>query len=112
MKRVFAFAILLAWCAALLALRAWRADNATYFFLVWNLFLAAIPFGAALLFERARGFFTRTITLLVWLLFLPNAPYIVTDFIHLRARPPVPLWFDILLLLSAAGTVSSSGTDR
>lgn len=104
MKRILTFTALLAWCGVLLALRAWRAHNAGYFFLVWNLFLAAVPFAAALLYERARGFFTQAATLVVWLLFLPNAPYIVTDFIHLRPRPPVPLWFDILLLLSAAGT--------
>lgn len=104
MKRILAFGALLAWCAALLGLRAWRANNATYFFLVWNLFLATIPFAAALWFEQARGFVMRAVMFSVWLLFLPNAPYIVTDFIHLRVRPPVPLWFDILLLLSAAGT--------
>jgi uncharacterized membrane protein len=104
MKRLLAFTALLAWCGALLALRAWRAHNATYFFLVWNLFLAAIPFAAALLFERARSWIGQAITFVVWLLFLPNAPYIITDFIHLRDRPPVPLWYDSLLLLSAAGT--------
>jgi uncharacterized membrane protein len=104
MKRLLAFTALLAWCGALLALRAWRAHNATYFFLVWNLFLAAIPFAAALLFERARSWIGQAVTFVVWLLFLPNAPYIITDFIHLRDRPPVPLWFDALLLLSAAGT--------
>ena len=104
MKRLLAFTALLAWCGALLALRAWRAQNTTYFFLVWNLFLAVIPFLAALAFERAKWLATRTVAFVVWLLFLPNAPYIVTDFIHLRARPPVPLWFDILLLISSAGT--------
>jgi uncharacterized membrane protein len=104
MKRILAFSILLAWCGDLLALRAWYANNSVYFFLVWNLFLAAIPFAAALLFERTKGFLAGTLSLVVWLLFLPNAPYLVTDFIHLRARPPVPVWFDILLLLSAAGT--------
>ena len=104
MKRLLAFTALLAWCGALLVLRAWRAQNTIYFFLVWNLFLAVIPFLAALAFERAKWLATRSATFAVWLLFLPNAPYIVTDFIHLRARPPVPLWFDILLLLSCAGT--------
>lgn len=104
MKRILTFTALLAWCAVLLVLRAWRAQNTVYFFLVWNLFLAAIPFAAALLFERAKGFFTQLATLAVWLLFLPNAPYILTDFIHLSPRPPVPLWYDVLLLLSAAGT--------
>ena len=104
MKRILAFTALLAWCGALLVLRAWRAQNTTYFFLVWNLFLAVIPFVAALAFERAKWLATRSVAFVVWLLFLPNAPYIVTDFIHLRARPPVPLWFDILLLISSAGT--------
>ena len=104
MKRLLAFSALLVWCTALLVLRGWRANNTTYFFLVWNLFLAMIPFVAALLFESAKSWLAQATTFVVWLLFLPNAPYIVTDFIHLRARPPVPLWFDVLLLLSAAGT--------
>jgi len=61
MKRVLIFALLLAWCGTLLALRGWRAQNTTYFFLAWNLFLAALPFAAALLFERTRAFVVQAI---------------------------------------------------
>jgi uncharacterized membrane protein len=103
MKRLLTFAALLAWCGALLVLRAARAQNTAFFFLVWNLFLAAIPFAAAEVFARAKWHVARWPAFAVWLLFLPNAPYIVTDFIHLRARPPVPLWYDVLLLISCAG---------
>jgi uncharacterized membrane protein len=39
---------------------------------------------------------------LLWLLFFPNAPYLVTDLIHLRGYPPVPLWYDIGMLISFA----------
>jgi len=42
--------------------------------------------------------------LLVWLIFLPNAPYIVTDFVHFRAVPSVPLWYDLVLLFASAST--------
>ena len=104
MKRLLTFSALLAWCGTLLVLRATRAQHTTFFFLFWNLFLAAIPFVAAEVFARAKWHVAKWPAFAVWLLFLPNAPYIITDFIHLRPRPPVPLWYDVLLLLSCAGT--------
>jgi uncharacterized membrane protein len=107
-KRIAVFAVLLMWCAALLALRLARSHTASYAFLVWNLFLAAIPFWASLVLEKLDAWRrmrpVQWASLVVWLLFLPNAPYIITDFVHLRVRPPIPLWYDILLLLSSAGT--------
>jgi uncharacterized membrane protein len=104
MKRLLLFAVMLAWCAVLLAARMMRTGSPTFVFLVWNLFLAAIPLVASMALERARGQVMRSGLFAMWLLFLPNAPYIVTDLLHLRVRPPVPLWYDLALLLSAAGT--------
>lgn len=77
-------------------------------FLGWNLLLAWIPYLAALQFERkqrqgAHGA-ALLVWLLVWLLFLPNAPYMVTDFIHLQYRPPIPVWYDMVMLFSFAFT--------
>jgi len=107
-RRFVAFAALLAWCEALLVLRIGRSGSYSYFFLTWNLFLAAIPFVAATTFEtldRANKWIVmQWFAFVIWLLFLPNAPYIITDLIHLKYRPPIPLWFDVLLLISSAGT--------
>ena len=103
-RRTAAFALLLAWCAALLTVRVWRAGSLMYLFLGWNLVLAAIPAFAAARLGRERAAWRQTGWLALWLAFLPNAPYLVTDFVHLRARPPVPLWFDIALLISCAAT--------
>ncbi|HSP34452.1 MAG TPA: DUF1361 domain-containing protein [Thermoanaerobaculia bacterium] len=107
-RRALIFAALFAWCGFLLAGRVYRSGTLAYTFLVWNLFLAMLPAVFGVLFARAtqRGSFAivRAIWFVLWLLFLPNAPYIVTDFIHLTAMPRVPLWFDIALLLSFAGT--------
>jgi uncharacterized membrane protein len=103
-KRIIVFILLLAWCGALLALRRIRSHDGSFDFIPWNLFLAVIPAIAAMLFERSTNTAFRVIVFIVWLLFLPNAPYILTDFVHLAPRPNVPLWFDIALLGSAAAT--------
>ncbi len=73
-------------------------------FLAWNLFLAWVPFGLAGLLAATRHRLLGGLVLGLWLLFLPNAPYLITDFIHLRPRPPVPLWADTLLFFLFAWT--------
>jgi uncharacterized membrane protein len=103
-REVLTFALLLAWCAALLTVRVLRSGTLMYGFLAWNLFLAAVPLFAAAMLERSRSTPMQTVWLTVWLGFLPNAPYIVTDFVHLRPRPGIPLWYDIALLASCAAT--------
>jgi uncharacterized membrane protein len=51
----------------------------------WNLFLALIPLGLSIwLFRRTRPHTVRWwIGALIFIAFLPNAPYILTDVIHL-----------------------------
>lgn len=79
-------------------------------FLLWNLFLAVVPVGAAWLARRmatvAAPSRARAIALvacsIAWLGFLPNAPYIATDLMHLRNSRPAFLWLDALVLGSAA----------
>ncbi|MCA9998809.1 MAG: DUF1361 domain-containing protein [Anaerolineales bacterium] len=87
----------------LLAGRWLVVGKASFHFMVWNLFLAWLPLLFAALAWRwweKRPFSLLFTTL--WLLFFPNAPYILTDFVHLRQRGNVPLWFDFLLLLAFA----------
>ncbi len=88
-----------------LALWGWRwrlAPSSELDYLVWNLGLAWIPWVAARLVARARTRPGRAAAALVWLVFLPNAPYLVTDLVHLRPDPPVPASFDVLLFASFA----------
>lgn len=71
-------------------------------FLIWNLFLAWIPMVAAVGFAAVR----RRVWLLplggLWLAFLPNAPYLVTDLVHLGGD--TELWRHILQYGFAAWT--------
>jgi uncharacterized membrane protein len=72
-------------------------------FLVWNLFLAWLPLCGAELLRgwlvwRGRCGVVGGSLGAAWLLFLPNAPYLVTDLGHWRARPPAPAWFDLVVL--------------
>jgi len=99
---------LLAWCGALLAARFLRTGSGAYAFLVWNLFLAIIPLLAAAALtaahQRRSAVSIQALWFAVWLTFFPNAPYIITDFVHLKPRALSPLWYDMALLLSFAGT--------
>ena len=76
----------------------------TFLFLGWNLFLAWVPYWLAAVLPSAKRAVQKYGLLLLWLLFFPNAPYIITDLIHLRPHPPIPLWYDAALFFSAAWT--------
>jgi uncharacterized membrane protein len=77
-------------------------------FLLWNLVLAWIPLLLSLgvydAYRRGRSLLWVAPMIVLWLLFLPNAPYIVTDFVHLSASSRAPLWFDGVELSAFAWT--------
>ncbi len=100
-------------CAALLTARWLVGGQLAYSFLAWNLFLAGLPFAfallASLLHESAAPGAVRTIAvsalLGLWLLFFPNAPYLVSDLVHLRRwSPGAPHWFDAVLFAAFLAT--------
>lgn len=84
------------------------SDTKVFLFLNWNLFLAFIPWALSSVvvikpsLKKSRG--VLFFLLAAWLLFFPNAPYILTDLFHLRLRSSMPIWFDLILILSFAWT--------
>src|SRR5690349_24932051 len=83
--------------------------------MLWNLYLAAIPTALALvLFRRPmRRGPAWWLTFGAWLLFLPNAPYVLTDVVHmfhdLRVAHSPGRVFAVLVLyalFAAAGLAS------
>jgi uncharacterized membrane protein len=107
-NKISPFAEWLCYCflfiAILIAARIIYSGNNLYLFLVWNLFLAWIPYAISLYFKKS---ITKTKTLqallfVSWLLFFPNALYIVTDIIHVKETEAVPVWFDAILLFMAS----------
>lgn len=77
--------------------------------LVWNLFLAWIPYAFSVIarFEDSRsqaGGFTIFILGAVWLAFFPNAPYILTDLKHYLYQEKLTWWYDLGIYLAFALT--------
>ncbi len=112
--RLFIFAILCAASILSIALWRWRSsltNTAHYAFLIWNLFLAWIPFIIAYFtytftFKRSRFYFLLPFIAFLWLIFFPNAPYILTDFQHLSwpGWQNIDTWYDVLMLMWFAFT--------
>jgi uncharacterized membrane protein len=95
-------------CFAFSVFRFVYTDTHIFLFLNWNLFLAFIPWFFSSILAIYPSLRKRklavTLLILLWLLFFPNAPYILTDLFHLRARTSMPIWFDLILILSFAWT--------
>src|SRR5687768_6964287 len=93
-------------CIAMLVIRTIETGSSYYDFLAWNLLLAWIPLllaVAAYVRARRRLDLVVAVLLVPWLLFFPNAPYLLTDFVHLD-EGPAPLWYDGLMLSAFAWT--------
>lgn len=98
-----------AFALALFTARVLYSHTIYYNNLVWNLFLAWLPYLFSFAGISIHHLFPGKWWMIIipgslWLIFFPNAPYIVTDFLHLDERPFVPIWYDILLLASFAWT--------
>jgi len=88
----------------LLALRSVTLGHGRHLHLVWNLFLAWLPLWLALGLEWwSQSERPRPITGVglgaSWLLFFPNAPYLLTDLVHVGAKGRPHYWVDLVLIL-------------
>jgi uncharacterized membrane protein len=80
-----------------------------HLYLPWNLLLAWVPWIATTLLDRwdqsaqiQKG--KRLTAMAVWFFFFPNAPYILTDLVHLGPKYYGHYWVDMLLILLVAFT--------
>ncbi len=104
------FCLLTAFCGGLIAYQSIATSNFTYFFLVWNLFLAWVPLFFVIIWQKRLAL---NKPLAKWkqlglfglcLLFWPNAPYLITDLVHLNRWINPAQWIDIIVFFSAACT--------
>ncbi|HEX2845807.1 MAG TPA: DUF1361 domain-containing protein [Chitinophagaceae bacterium] len=90
----------------LVAARVLVTEQLSHLFLIWNLFLAFVPYAVSQWLGTRPQIWKNKVAmvsiLLVWLLFIPNAFYIVTDLFHLDDLNNAPRWFDLLLIFSFA----------
>lgn len=98
---------------SIVTLEALIAHRHRQSYLVFNLFLAWIPLGFAILSYRlAEAGRIRSLwfgfSSLGWLLFLPNAPYLFTDLVHLLGKSLPYYWTDMIkiLLFASSGTLA------
>jgi uncharacterized membrane protein len=103
-QRFFAVALPSVAACTLLAGRYVGAGSRDFRYMLWNLFLAWIPYTcsfAAAALQRTthprRGLLVA-LAGAAWLAFLPNAPYLVTDLFRLRSPTPVPVFYDVAML--------------
>src|SRR5450432_2324487 len=89
-------------------LRIYLSGHNNYFYFIWNLFLAWVPYAISmylpLSYHLIKSKLLIWVLILIFFLFWPNSPYILTDLLHLKEKQNIPLWFDLGLILSFAWT--------
>lgn len=88
-------------CLAMVLARMLYAENIKLIFLIWNLFLAWIPYYTSsylVVREKELNLFKTISLFAISICFLPNAVYLITDLIHLKPRIGIPLWYDAMIL--------------
>ena len=99
-------------CTLLVLARIAYSDTTRHTGLIWNLFLAWIPFilayfTHAISWKRTWLYISIPVTAFLWLIFFPNAPYMLTDLQDLaRGTAGAPLWYDVIIV----GWCSWTGT--
>lgn len=100
--------ILSVFCFALSLFRMELSGTRHFLFLNWNLFLAFVPWLFTVILTMSPNLQKSRWAVFgmlgVWLLFFPNASYILTDLFHLSHNSSMPIWFDLVLILSFAWT--------
>ncbi|HWI90835.1 MAG TPA: DUF1361 domain-containing protein [Flavisolibacter sp.] len=88
----------------LMTFRIIYTGHLLFAFLVWNLFLAYVPYAISkqMSLRSIKMKWEFLLYSFIWLLFIPNSFYIITDLFHLDMNEDVPLWYDLALLLSFA----------
>ena len=91
-------------CCLLSLVRVILTRDKFFLFLGWNLILALVPLLLSIIvyFSKNKYSICSMLLIALWLLFFPNAPYIITDFIHLRIADQRVKWFDLVFLMSYA----------
>lgn len=107
-KEFYSLTVLSILCLAIYCLRVYLSGSLFFMFLIWNLFLAFIPWAIStvlVISPRLRRIKVISFGLMIsWVAFFPNAPYILTDLVHLRHNLSMPLWFDMIMILTFAWT--------
>jgi uncharacterized membrane protein len=107
-KRYCLLIILAVICFLFTVVRHIITGRQTYYFLNWNLILAAIPLFTSLIissgFVKGKAKILNIVLFFIWFLFFPNAPYIITDLFYLNRHPEKLFWYDLIMILVFAWT--------
>lgn len=102
-------------CIFLVAARVAYSETGYHIDLIWNLFLAWIPFilsyiAHSISWRQIWLYLVIPVIAVLWLIFFPNAPYMLTDLQDLARRASgAPLWYDVIIVVWCSWTAMLLG---